>query len=312
VKAERPLCLTSDPQRGNVSSVAFDGCRTSKGGPMKRTILILLLTVSAIVPASALAVWGGSLDTAHPQVGAMYFDFLDTDTPIIDGLICSGSYAGESRDGQHDVFLTAGHCLPPAELEIDPADLYVSFDSNAASTTTSDPVANPIQVEDYHQMEGFGHDAGDRRDLGILLLPKGSVPASIAPVQLPTAGYLDELKKQGTLKFRVVDVVGYGVTPVWEPAGPTFFEFDGKRRMGTSVITGLGKASVHYNQNRHGIGTGSGVCFGDSGSPQFDRGTLLVLSITSGGNGQCNAVNVNYRVDTPQAREFLGQFLDLP
>jgi hypothetical protein len=110
----------------------------------------------------------------------------------------------------------------------------------------------------------------------------------------------------------LADVVGYGVIPVWEPPGPTVFFFDGKRRSGTSVITGLGKAFLHYNQNRNGIGTGSGVCFGDSGSPQFDQGTLRVLSLTTGGNGQCNANNINYRVDTPQAREFLGQFLNLP
>jgi hypothetical protein len=37
-----------------------------------------------------------------------------------------------------------------------------------------------------------------------------------------------------------------------------------------------------------------------------------VLSVTSGGNGQCNANNVNYRLDTPQAWEFLGRFLALP
>ena len=107
-------------------------------------------------------------------------------------------------------------------------------------------------------------------------------------------------------------MVGYGVIPVWDPAGPTTFDFDGVRRSGTSIITGLHKAMVHYNQQRNGIGTGSGVCFGDSGSPQLDRGTLLVLSVTSGGNGQCNANNLNYRVDTPQARAFLGQFLTLP
>jgi hypothetical protein len=34
--------------------------------------------------------------------------------------------------------------------------------------------------------------------------------------------------------------------------------------------------------------------------------------VTTGGNGQCNANNTNYRVDTPQARAFLGQFLRLP
>lgn len=279
---------------------------------MKRAIVVFLVALSTLLPTTALAVWGGSLDTAHPQVGAMYFDFLDTDTPIIDGLVCSGSYAGESKNGLNDVFLLAGHCLPPPEFGIAPGDLYVSFDSNASSTDTSDPVASPIQVVSYHQMPGFGHDLGDLHDLGILLLPKDSVPSSIAPVQLPPAGYLDTLKAEGTLKFRIVDVVGYGVTPVWEPAGPTFFLFDGKRRAGTSIITGLGKAFVHYNQNPNGIGTGSGVCFGDSGSPQFDRGTLLVLSVTTGGNGQCNANNINYRVDTPQARAFLGEFLTLP
>ena len=103
-----------------------------------------------------------------------------------------------------------------------------------------------------------------------------------------------------------------GLTPVWEPAGPTFFTFDGVRRSGTSLVTGLTKSMLLYNQNPHGIGTGSGLCFGDSGSPQLERGSLRLLSVTSGGNGQCNSRVSNYRVDTPQARAFLGQFLRLP
>jgi Trypsin len=281
---------------------------------MKRSLLVvvpaLIAAFALLLPGLASAVWGARLDTAHPQVGAMYIDFMDTDQPIIDGLVCSGSYAGESKDAQRDVFLTAGHCLPPPEIE--PGDLFVSFDNNASSNSTSDPVSNRIQVQAYQQMPGFGHDKGDLRDLGVLLLPKDSVPSSIVPVRLPPAGYLDSLKDQGTLKFRVADVVGYGVTPIWEPPGPTSFFFDGKRRAGTSTVVGPTKAFLRFNQNPHGIGTGSGVCFGDSGSPQFDQGTLLVLSVTSGGNGQCNSVNYNYRVDTPQARSFLGQFVNLP
>ena len=78
------------------------------------------------------------------------------------------------------------------------------------------------------------------------------------------------------------------------------------------IIAGLTKSNVLDNQNPNGIGTGSGLCFGDSGSPQFDEGTLMVLSLTSGGNGQRNAGNYNYRVDTELAREFLGQLLALP
>ena len=270
--------------------------------------VVLLVTVLAVaLPTAAQAVWGGQEDLTHPGVGAMYFDFMGNGVAVPDGLVCSGSYAGRSKNNANDVFLTAGHCLPPAEFGIPPSALLVSFDRDGR-----DGVTGAIKVSSYHQMPGFGHDLGDIRDLGILLLPAGSVPAGTPAVQLPPAGHLDRLKASGQLNFRVVDIVGYGVAPNWDAKGPTQFAFDGVRRSGTSIITGLHKAMVHYNQQRHGIGTGSGLCFGDSGSPQLDRGTLLVLSVTSGGNGQCNANNVNYRVDTPQARAFLGQFLNLP
>jgi hypothetical protein len=271
-----------------------------------RRIVLLVTVVAVALPTAAYAVWGGQEDLTHPGVGAMYFDFEENGIAAAD-LICSGSSAGRSKNGTSDVFLTAGHCLPPADLGIVPGELFVSFDRDGRNGVSGLTAATA-----YHQMPGFGHDAGDIRDLGILLLPAGSVPAGTPAVQLPRAGHLDRLKANGELNFRIVDVVGYGVVPIWEPAGPTQFAFDGVRRSGTSIITGLGKAMVFYNQQRHGIGTGSGVCFGDSGSPQLDRGTLLVLSVTSGGNGQCNANNANYRVDTPQARAFLGQFLNLP
>jgi hypothetical protein len=177
----------------------------------------------------------------------------------------------------------------------------VSFDGDGR-----DGVSSPIVVSEYHQMPGFFHDFGDPHDLGILLLPAGSVPAGTPAVQLPPAGYLDALQAAGTLKFKIADIVGYGAIPDWESAGPTQFALDGVRRAGTSIITGLRHSMLMYNQNRNGIGTGSGLCFGDSGSPQLAQGTLLVLSVTHGGNGQCNANNQNYRVDTPQARAFWG------
>jgi hypothetical protein len=274
---------------------------------VKRRFALAVAVLAVTLPATALAVWGGTVDTTHPSVGAMYFDFMGNGVAVPDGLVCSGSYAGPSTDGKHDVFLTAGHCMPPASLGIPPSALIVSFDGDGTNG-----VSGQIKVSEYHQMPGFGHDAGDLHDLGILLLPAHSVGAGIPAVQLPKAGYLDQLKAAGDLKFRIADIVGYGVMPVWAPAGPTTFVFDGVRRSGTSIISGLTKSKLLYNQNRNGIGTGSGVCFGDSGSPQFDHGTLLVLSVTSGGNGQCNANNENYRVDTPLAREFLGRFIALP
>jgi hypothetical protein len=276
---------------------------------MTKALAALMLALAALLlPAGASGVWGGTLDTTHPQVGAMYVDFDGSGTWTLDELVCSGSYAGTARNSANGVFLTAGHCIPPAELGIPAAALRVSFSNNASAASLDTQISNPISVASYHQMPGFGHDLGDFHDLGILLL--NGAPAA-SPVQLAPAGFLDTLKSQGTLNFRVVDLVGYGVTPDWDSPGPTTFGSDGKRRSGTSVVTGLGKGFLKLKQN-NGIGTGSGLCFGDSGSPQIDHATQRVVSVATGGNGQCIAISINYRVDTPQARAFLGQFLNLP
>ena len=249
---------------------------------MRLAAAVVVLAFLAFAP-NAWAVWGGQEDTAHPGVGAMYFDDDGDGVVTADSLVCSGSYAGRSKDGRSDVFLLAGHCLPPAEAEIPASALKVSFDRDARNGVTG-----TITVASYHQKPGFGHDLGDFNDLGILLLPLGSV-GSLPAVQLPPAGYLDQLKAAGTT-----------------------FALDGVRRSGTSTVIGLGQNFLKLTQNRNSLGTGSGLCFGDSGSPQLERGTLRLLSITTGGNGQCNSHNVDYRVDTPGSRAFLGQFLRLP
>jgi hypothetical protein len=271
-------------------------------------VLVSLLMVLA-GGSNAWAVWGGAVDTTHPGVGALYFD--DSENNDGSGVRletggCSGSYAGRSLDQAYDVFLTAGHCVPPEQAGIPASRLYVSFDGDA-----TDGVTGAIQAVAFVQMPGFGHDRGDPRDLSVVLLPAGSV-GSLPAVQLPAAGYLDALKAAGTLKFLTVDIVGYGVTPNWGPGGPTFFTDGGVRRSGSSVAIGLTQAFLKLMQNPRSLGTGSGACFGDSGSPQLEHGTLRILSLTNGGNGQCNSTNYNYRLDTPIARAFLGGFLALP
>jgi hypothetical protein len=272
---------------------------------MRAVVAVVVLSLLVAAP-TAQAVWGGQEDVSHTGVGAMYFDDDADGVVTSDTQVCTGSYAGRSKDGGSDVFLAAGHCLPPVEAAIPASALFVSFDRDGR-----DGLSNTIAAKSYHQMPGFGHDSGDRRDLGVLLLPAGSA-AGLPAVQLPRAGYLDSLKASGALAFLRADIVGYGVIPVWDEPGPTSFTFDGVRRSGTSTVIGLTRSSLLFNQNRNGVGTGSGVCFGDSGSPQLEHGTLRILSVTNGGNGQCNANNANYRVDTAVARSFLGQFLSLP
>ena len=283
---------------------------------MARRLAFVVLVLTLLLPGTALAVWGGTPDgTDHPGIGAMYFDFDGSGEIEVTDLNCSGSYAGPTKagyeGGPYDVFLLAGHCLPPAFFGIPAQALFVSYDNNEGAADIFDTVSGLIQGQEYHQMPGFGQNRGDLRDLGVILLPAGSAGGAAA-IELPPAGYLDDLKRSKELKRAIVDVVGYGVTPIWNEPGRTNFDFDGIRKAGTSVVNGLNQSNVLYNQNPNGIGTGSGVCFGDSGSPQLLDGTLMAISVTSGGNGQCNSVNYNYRLDTSQAREFLGQFLDLP
>jgi Trypsin len=268
------------------------------------TMLVLLLSR----PTPSFAAWGGKLDgDDHPMVGAIYADFDGNGVITWDELICSGSYAGPSVDGQYDVYLTAAHCVAPAgAFGFD--TLYVSFDTDAQDN--GGIPENLIASNNWTWDPRFGHDSGNLYDSGLILLPAGSVQG-IDPVQLPPAGLLDQMKREGTLKHSVIDLVGYGVIPIWNQRGGTHYEFDAKRREAQSQVTGLTRSWLRLLQQRHATHRG-GLCFGDSGSPQFLEGTTMVVSTTTGGNKNCNSINYDYRLDTTGAREFLGQYLPLP
>ena len=133
--------------------------------------IVVAVVVLAFLPSHPTPWRSGAVrrTPTHTGVGAMYFDEDGDGVVTADWLVCTGSYAGRSKDGQSDVILMAGHCLPPAEEEIPASALRFSFDRDAR-----DGVTGTIAAKSYHQMPGFGHDAGDRRDLGIVLLPAGS------------------------------------------------------------------------------------------------------------------------------------------
>ena len=62
-----------------------------------RRVALLAAVLAVALPSAALAVWGGQQDTAHPGVGAIYFDFSGDGAITADELICSGLYAGARR-----------------------------------------------------------------------------------------------------------------------------------------------------------------------------------------------------------------------
>ena len=65
-----------------------------------------------------------------------------------------------------------------------------------------------------------------------------------------------------------------------------------------------------------GANDSGGTCYGDSGGPHFVHQdgveTDIVVAITITGDAQCKALDRDYRVDTANARDFLGQYVTLP
>ena len=207
-----------------------------------------------------------------------------------------------------EVFLTAGHCVAPPNIFGGFSEFWVSFDENPRDGAGAPE--NLILANSFAWDPRFGHDLGNLFDSAVLLLPLGSV-GGIDPVELPPADYLDDLQRAGTLQHSTFEMVGYGVVPVWQQPGGTQFFFDGRRRTSLSQVKGLTQAWLQFNMNIHATGLG-GLCFGDSGSPQFVPNSRMIVSTTTGGDLDCRANNDNYRLDRIGAREFLGQFLNLP
>lgn len=261
----------------------------------------------SIAAAPVGAITNGVPDgNAHPMVGALFADFDGNGTISGDELVCSGAFAGRSKDGGADVFLTAAHCVEFGP-DIGITQWYVSFDN---AVLDADGPSGLIASIDFAWDPAFPFRRSDGHDFGVVLLPAGSV-TGIQPVILPAAGALDALKQGAEIKRIDAESVGYGVTTTFNQPGGVQFDFDGLRRRVDTQVKGLTKAYVLYNASSNATG-GGGTCFGDSGSPQFIKGTRNIISVTSLGDPLCRATESNTRIDTPAARDFLGQYLNLP
>jgi hypothetical protein len=257
----------------------------------------LLWMLIAAAPAGAI-VGGTADDGGHPNVGALVAHFPDGDFPA-----CSGTLISPS------VFLTAGHCIAITQ-SFGATGYGVTFDSTLTFDATgrvSDTIPGTATFDPL-----FGHDQGDLHDLAVVTLAQPVLSAS--PATLPTAGLLDELAAKGGLRGREFTVVGYGAPAMSFGGGKPEPAFDFVRRVATSSFMALDPTRLFLLINTDATG-GGGTCFADSGGPQFldVDGTETLVSVTSLKSDQvCRALDVNYRLDTPSAREFLGPFVPLP
>lgn len=228
------------------------------------------------------------------NVGALFYDF-GAKGVTGDDLVCTGSLITET------VFLTAAHCV-----EFLPAgsQLYVSFDDAVFPAPT--PL---IAATAYAYDPLYGHDQADLHDLALVFLPRGST-RGLNTLSLPPAGYLDDLAAKGKLSKTLFVNVGYGYNTSY--TGVMSFTFDGVRKTSKSEFMALQPAWLGLLMQTNATGEG-GDCYGDSGGPKFIEGNLnMVVATVTTGDTPCRATTWDYRLDTPAARNFLGQYVRLP
>jgi V8-like Glu-specific endopeptidase len=255
---------------------------------MRRVSVIgaaVLATLVVVAGASAIT-YGVPDGNGHPEVGALLAQQAYSDGTWE---VCSGSLIAP------DVFLTAAHCGDGRTR------VAVTFDSSYVYPTGQTVWGT------WHADPNFNPAQGDPQDLAVVVLDK---PVKrVTPARLPQADSLGNIA--GDQKFTSV---GYGAQSVTNGPGGKTYQYADVRYVATGTLNSITPAWLHISQNPS-KGDG-GTCFGDSGGPNFlgsgSAETNIVAAITNTGDSVCRSTNVAYRLDTPSARSFLGQYVTLP
>jgi Trypsin len=265
---------------------------------MKLVSWLVAIALVSLAP-NALCVTNATVDNnLHPNVGTIVAEYL---TPGVKDQACTGVLISST------VFLTAGHCVAILEEVFNVTQVWVTFDTVFTPSAT-------LYSGTMHLNPAFpGQGASDPEDLGVIVLD--SPVQGISPAALPSLGLLDRMSADGSLKDTLFTIVGYGATnTVFGGGPPDPNQGKGTRRYATEGFAALNPDLLRLSQNAvFGYG---GSNHGDSGSPNFvgagNSETSIVAAITSSGDTWGISQNVAYRLDTPEARAFLGQFVILP
>lgn len=259
----------------------------------RRSVLVGVVVLAMLLVAlPAVGITFGEIDgNSHPNVGALIAEF------DVDGgekekyVICSGTLIAP------DVFLTASHCT------IGETDVWVSFDQEIVEpVTTGLHAGTAVTNEDY----GVNGGGADWHDIAVVIL-EPPLP-DIDPAELPTEGLLDGMKADKSLRDETFTAVGYGSVRDDNTGGFHPLYWDPVRRYADQTLLSLQKTVLGLSM-QPSTGDG-GTCYGDSGGPHFLGD--IVVSITVTGDAPCRASDKTYRLDTPSARDFLEEYVDLP
>ena len=206
----------------------------------------------------------------------------------------------------HDAFLTAAHCIEA----IPGADWSVTLDGGAGAARlrrasfADFPLAytrGPVRGEVVHPDFAAAYGA---HDLAVLRFRRAR--STVTPVELPTAGLLDDLAARGASRRTVTRSA---MAPMPRSGRRATSSTATARRRRHRCRPSPRCASSATCRTAQGW-----LCYGDSGSPQFLGGSEsnLVVSLLSHGLTRCRGAARAQRLDTVSAREFLSQFIVLP
>lgn len=209
---------------------------------------------------------------------------------------------GQPDGGRHPNVGAAAHCgFLGTAVEVTFDETYTPASTTFTGTCHAHPAFRP----------GTNAQGQNSNDIAVVVLD-APVPG-IAPARLPTAGLLDQMKADGTLtRATQFTSVGYGDSAfVNGPGGQTTTHLQA-RHFAVGAFNSLTAAFLHLTQN---AGNG-GTCDGDSGGPNFLGAgageTSIVAGVTVTGDTHCKSTNVDLRLDTPAARDFLDGYVTLP
>jgi Trypsin len=254
---------------------------------MRKASLFAALAAALVFAAAGSAITNGVPDgNGHPEVGALLAQQAFSDGTWEE---CTGTLISAR------IFLTAEHCDEGvSRVEV----TFASTFDRATSTT---------YWGTWHGDPAYDQAQSDPHDLAVVVLDKAV--KGITPALLPAAGSLSGLPSDQQFTS-----VGYGAQSVTNDPGGQTFHYADIRYVATGTLNSINPAWLRISQN---ASTGNGgTCYGDSGGPNFlgagASETNIVAATTITGDTPCRSTNVDYRLDTPSARAFLGQYVPLP
>jgi Trypsin len=261
----------------------------------KAFALVAMLAAAVFVVPASQAITDGVPDLdGHPYVGLMVAQDANG-TPL---WRCSGTLLSAT------VFLTAGHCTDgAAHIEIWFDDGYPIPIGNPGNDVPNYPFVGDVGGTP-HTIPGY---AFPTRDLGLVTLDGGGWPVGTYG-QLPTAGQLDSLKPRNSTTFTSV---GYGLQKAFPDAASWQDSALRTRMVAYPHLIQINKGIVgDYSLLLSNNAATGGLCFGDSGGPNF-LGNSTVIAGTSDYviNGNCAGTGGVFRLDKQDLIDWVNSYL---